>query len=172
MNLKNYFLVYSTWESYSECSKTCGDGEKTKTRTCIGGICSLASSNDLIQTEICNERDCQSPWARISRHDLQLQDKIVYPNYEFSIDLKLDDNTLSGWSNVLGCSQAHLPTHEPGTYFHGGRVPAVFVRHGHNRLHVCFSIGNDGNSCWDPDEYTVGEEFNLKIKECFQISSS
>ena len=57
MNFKNYFLVYSTWESYSECSKTCGDGEKTKIRTCIGGICSLASSNDLIQTEICNERN-------------------------------------------------------------------------------------------------------------------
>ena len=55
----NYFLVYSTWESYSQCSKTCGDGEKTRTRTCIGGICSLASSNDMIQTEICNERDCK-----------------------------------------------------------------------------------------------------------------
>ena len=59
LDFKNDFLVYSTWDSYSECSKTCGDGEKTKTRTCIGGICSLASSNDLIQTETCNERDCK-----------------------------------------------------------------------------------------------------------------
>ena len=53
------FLVYSTWGLYSECSKTCGDGEKTRSRTCISGICSLATSSDLIQTDICNKGDCK-----------------------------------------------------------------------------------------------------------------
>ena len=57
-NIK-YLLVYSTWGSYSECSTTCGNGEKTRSRTCIGGICSLATSSDLIQTDICNEGDCK-----------------------------------------------------------------------------------------------------------------
>ena len=57
-NIKN-ILVYSAWGSYSDCSATCGNGEKTKIRTCIGGTCSLATSSDLIQTEICNEGDCK-----------------------------------------------------------------------------------------------------------------
>ena len=57
---KTNVLVLSTWGSYSECSTTCGNGEKTKSRTCIGGICSLATSSDLIQTDICNEGDCKS----------------------------------------------------------------------------------------------------------------
>ena len=64
-NIK-YVLVYSTWGSYSECSTTCGNGEKTRSRTCIGGICSLATSSDLIQTDICNEGDCKSYQSSIS----------------------------------------------------------------------------------------------------------
>ena len=57
-NIKNV-LVYSTWGSYSECSTTCGNGEKTRSRSCIGGICSLATSSDLIETDICNKGDCK-----------------------------------------------------------------------------------------------------------------
>ena len=156
----------STWTDWTSCSVTSGQCQKTRSRTCYQG-CDDVPNEDLEQTQSCNDVDCPSAWARISRHDLQLQDKIVYPNYEFSIDLKLDHNTNSGWSVILGCSKTDLPTHQHGNWLHGGRIPAIFVRQGAHKLHVCFSIGNDANSCWDSDEYTVGEGFNLKIKECF-----
>ena len=56
-----YVLVYSSWDVYSQCSKTCGDGQRTRERTCIGGICSRATSQDLIETEVCNEGACVPP---------------------------------------------------------------------------------------------------------------
>ena len=58
-NSNNNNLVYSSWNPYSVCSVTCGDGQKTRTRTCVGGICSLATPQDFIQTDTCNERDCK-----------------------------------------------------------------------------------------------------------------
>ena len=56
-----YVLVYSSWDVYSQCSKTCGDGQRTRERTCIGGICSRATSQDLIETEVCNQGPCAPP---------------------------------------------------------------------------------------------------------------
>ena len=54
-----YYLVFSSTGEHSECSKSCGDGTKTRARTCIGGICSRATSEDLIETVVCNEGDCK-----------------------------------------------------------------------------------------------------------------
>ena len=160
----------STWTDWTSCSLTSEQCQKTRSRTCHQG-CDDVPNEDLEQTQSCNDVDC--PWIRISANDPQLgyQNGIVYPNYEVSLDLKLDDNTISGWSNIFGCSQAHLPNGSYGEYAHGERIPAVFVRQGENKLHVCSSIGDDGNSCWDSEEYAVVEGFNLKIKECFPISS-
>ena len=50
--------VYSGWSVYSSCSKTCGGGEQSRTRECVGGTCSLATSDDLEQTQTCNLQDC------------------------------------------------------------------------------------------------------------------
>ena len=54
------FLVFSAWGQYSSCSKTCGNGNKVRSRECIGGICSLASKTELTETEACYESDCKS----------------------------------------------------------------------------------------------------------------
>ena len=98
------------------------------------------------------------------------QDELVHPHYEVSIDLKLDENTHKDWSNIFGFHQDHQrPITEDGGYAIGGRIPAVFVRPGENKLHICSAIGTNGNTCWNSGEYTAGKWFNLKIKECFKI---
>ena len=59
IRFNNNVLVYSVWSEYSSCSATCGEGTTTRTRTCIGGICSRATQADLIENSICNERGCK-----------------------------------------------------------------------------------------------------------------
>ena len=101
------------------------------------------------------------------------QDEIVYKHYEVSMDLKLDENTHENWSNIFGAHQDfERPITADGKFAIGGRIPAVFVRPGENRLHICSAIGTSGNVCWNLDEYTVGKWFNLKIKECFKMISA
>ena len=130
------------------------------------------SSSDVDNVQ-CKPADFKppSPWTKISRNDLQLKNLIVYPNYEVSLDLKLDA-AISGHSNILGCSTENVTPASNGGYPHGKRIPAVFVKAGENKLHIGSSVGgNDGNTWWDSEEYLVDQEFNLKIKECFQICS-
>ena len=54
------FLVFSAWGQYSSCSKTCGNGNKVRSRECISGICSLATTTELTETEACYESYCKS----------------------------------------------------------------------------------------------------------------
>ncbi len=51
-------LVYSTWSEYSSCTKTCGGGEELRTRECVDGTCSLATQDDVSQTQSCNAEAC------------------------------------------------------------------------------------------------------------------
>ena len=84
--------MYSTWESYSECSTTCGNGEKTKSRTCIGGICSLATSGDLIQTDICNEGDCKFYQNFVLKVYIVITSK-VFADFRFESPISIDFQT-------------------------------------------------------------------------------
>ena len=163
----------STWADWTSCSVTSGQCQKTRSRTCNQGDCDDVPNEDLEQTQNCNDVDCPSPWIRISANDPQLgyQNGIAYPNYEVSLDLKLDA-AISDHSIILGCSTPDVTPAANGGYPHGKRIPAVFVKAGENKLHIGSSVGgDDGNTWWDSEEYIVDEEFNLKIKECFQICS-
>ena len=100
------------------------------------------------------------------------QNEIVHPHYEVSMDLKLDENTHKTWSNIFGAYQDHERPVQEGKWVIGGRIPAVFVRPGENKIHVCSAVGTSPMLCWNSEEYTVGKWFNLKIKECFKIISA
>ena len=50
---------FTSWTTWSTCSKTCGDGKKTRERQCVSGTCSLASPEDLTETLTCYEQDCK-----------------------------------------------------------------------------------------------------------------
>ena len=124
-------------------------------------------------TTIIADLDPSEIGTRIYRYDLMYQNEVVFPNYEVSVDLKLEENTHEYWSNILGFHQAHHRSiTKNGNFVLGGRIPAVFVKPAENRLVICSAVGTNGNTCWDSEEYTVGEWFNLKIQECFKISSA
>ena len=53
------FSVFGPYSDWSACSKSCGDGQKHKTRACISGVCSSVSSDDLIEYASCNEGACK-----------------------------------------------------------------------------------------------------------------
>ena len=46
------------WGNWSTCSATCGEGEQTRSRTCQAA-CEY-STDDLVQTQACNDHDCRS----------------------------------------------------------------------------------------------------------------
>ena len=53
------FLVFSAWGQYSSCSETCGNGNKVRSRECISGVCSLATTTELTESEACYEGHCK-----------------------------------------------------------------------------------------------------------------
>ena len=56
-NFLNIFSVgsWSQWTEFSQCSKTCGSGNKTRTRVCNGGQC----SGESIETQYCYSGECK-----------------------------------------------------------------------------------------------------------------
>ena len=52
----DYCRKLSSWGDWSTCSTSCGDGEMTRSRSCLRGC--ESSTDDLTQTQACNLQQC------------------------------------------------------------------------------------------------------------------
>ena len=55
-SLKKLFVVFSQWNEWTPCSKSCGTGENIRERKCEQGSC----NGPVIQSKDCNVHDCPS----------------------------------------------------------------------------------------------------------------
>ena len=70
VNYNKFFLIliteWNTWFEWSACSATCGDGSRTRERTC-----SSTSADDCVgeafETSDCNERNCPRKFWHVLR---------------------------------------------------------------------------------------------------------
>ena len=69
--LFNIFQVngnWSQWSSWTNCSKSCSNGIRMRSRTCINPPPSHGGSNcsgSRNETEACNEHDCPGTWSHL-----------------------------------------------------------------------------------------------------------
>ena len=69
--------TWSEWSNFSECSKTCGTGIKSRTRLCYGGFC----SGNQKQTMECNRKECKTGKFNIVITDAILMFFIELPRF-------------------------------------------------------------------------------------------
>ena len=50
------------WNQWSRCSASCGNGQKRRTRECLGSAL-LCFSTETTQTDQCNEKECQAEFG-------------------------------------------------------------------------------------------------------------
>ena len=73
--------------------------------------------------------ECKKDFIRAGR--LVYEGVTVYPNYDVSVDLYLEPNTNTGWSNVFGFQAENTtPSHANGKVVPGARIPAVWLHKG------------------------------------------
>ena len=106
------------------------------------------------------------PWSpqQLKRNDVIFDSVTVNPDYEVSIDLNLEKNTNTWWSNILSFMVEGI---NPHGFPQGGRIPAVYLYKESNMLLVCSALNGDGNVCWTSKEMPINTWFNLKIKQSF-----
>jgi len=135
--------------------------------------CSWSFNEKKFQPGYLNEVTCKPAEAagnKIYRYERVYSDLVVYPHYELNIDLNLDDNPHKEWSNIIAFHDPSQPSVTDNGYTVGGRIPAVFVKPGENKLHICTAIEQNGNACWNSEEFTPGKWFNLKIKQQYELN--
>ena len=106
--------------------------------------------------------ECKQDYIR--RNDYVHTDVTVRKQFDISIMLNLEKNTIPVWSNIFGFQQEGTKAYDNG-YPIGSRVPAVWLRPGTNALHICMALNNNGNSCWNSQEMPVDTWFKLQIKQ-------
>ena len=101
------------------------------------------------------------------RNKIVYQDITVYKTFDISISLKLAPNNQSSYPNIFGFQQKGVPSWKSETPQRplGAKVPAVFLKEDTNQLHICMSINDNGNLCWDSDVISSNTWFTLNLRQ-------
>ena len=90
---------------------------------------SMSGTSLTLQNGAVYHSECKDDFIRANR--LEFEDVTVHPNYDVSVDLYLEPNTNTGWSNVLGFQAAGTdPTFVNGKVTLGARIPMVLLKSG------------------------------------------
>jgi len=107
-----------------------------------------------------------TPTTKITRNQLYASGLTVYPEYELSVDVRLRTNTHRDWSNLFAFQVDDDDADD--SLWHGengDRIPAAYLAAGTQKLHVCSSVNDNWNYCWNSDDMGTGNWFNLKVKQ-------
>ena len=90
---------------------------------------SMSGASLTLQNGAIYHSECKNDIIRANI--LEFEDVTVHPNYDVSVDLNLEPNTNTGWSNVLGFQAAGTdPTYVNGKVTLGARIPMVLLKSG------------------------------------------
>ena len=192
----------NTCENVNECDTnngdchadaTCNDLPGSHTCECNGGYtgdgittcsdvneCDDATMNTCDATASCDNIiggfECSGTRMTQNHPQPRYTGVTVYPEYEISIDLKLDDDAASNtvdWRQIFAFAVSGL-----ADYNTGSRLPAVWLTPGTTQIHVCnqydstlhpsimYSSSTD-YACVDLEAMPTGEWFNLKVEQKF-----
>ena len=58
--IANIFSAWTAWNAWSACSQTCGQGVRTRDRSCVDttGHVTLGCAGQNINTQACNDQTC------------------------------------------------------------------------------------------------------------------
>ena len=104
--------------------------------------------------------------TKISRNQLYASGLTVYPEYEVSVDIRFETNSYRGWSNLFAFQVDDADA--DNSLWHGengDRIPAAYLAAGTQKLHVCSSVNDNWNYCWNSEDMGTGNWFNLKVKQ-------
>ena len=108
--------------------------------------------------------------TKISRNQLYASGLTVYPEYEVSVDIRFETNSYRGWSNLFAFQVDDADA--DNSLWHGengDRIPAAYLHPENQKLHVCSSVNNNWNYCWNSEDMGTGNWFNLKVKQSLKF---
>ena len=96
------------------------------------------------------------------------EDVTVHKTFDISISIKLAPNTQSSYPSIFGFQKRGVPSWQAESPQRplGAKTPAFFIKQGTTSvLHICMSINDNGNLCWDSEAMPVNTWFTVNLRQ-------